>query len=88
MPARGTISVETLPGLIRLWMLDNPGPHRARDVANGLGKPADMPQAQWSHKVANALARETRAGKIVREYQQLEGWLKPVGTYRLPKDND
>ena len=86
MPARGQIDPTALPGRIRLWLLDHPGQHRARDVAEGLGVPADMRREQWSQKVANALAREVRAGKVVREEVTLPGWSVPCGVYRLPEN--
>lgn len=71
-----------LPGRIRLWLLDNPGEHRARDVAEAIQAPEGMSKAQWSQKVANALARLTREGAVVCEKRDI-GHKKPVGHYRL-----
>lgn len=85
MPRQGDINPTALPARIRLWLLDHPGSHRARDVAEGLGVPDGMARKVWSQKVANAIARETRAGKIIREEAQLPGWSVPCGVYRLPQ---
>lgn len=85
MPAAGTRDVEALPARIRLWLLDNPGQHRARDVADGLGVPSGMARAKWSQKVANALVRLTSDGSVVRDEVTPEGWKVPVGVYRLPQ---
>lgn len=71
-----------LPAAIRLWLLDHPGEHRARDVAEALPLPADMTKAQWSQKVANALSRLARNGEVIREDRDL-GYKRPVGHYRL-----
>lgn len=74
---------QALPARIRLWMLDNPGQHRARDVADGLGVPDGMERQKWSQKVANALVRLTNDGAVTREAVQPEGWKAPVGVYQL-----
>jgi hypothetical protein len=74
---------EALPARIRLWMLDHPGEHRARDIAEGLGVPAGMTRAKWSQKVANALVRLASDGSVARTEVTPEGWKVPVGVYSL-----
>ena len=82
MPAPGSIDYTALPSSIRLWLIDHPGEHRARDVAAGIKRPAELTVATWSQKVANALARMARDGSVVREYRDI-GHKKPVGMYRI-----
>lgn len=79
---RGDREAGALPAAIRLWLLDHPGEHRARDVAEALPRPADVTKAQWSQKVANALGRLARDGAVVREDKDL-GYKRAVGHYRL-----
>lgn len=79
---RGQREAGALPAAIRLWLLDHPGEHRARTVAEALPKPPELTKAQWSQKVANALGRLARDGAVIREDRDL-GYRKPVGHYRL-----
>lgn len=81
MPAPGALDYTALPASIRLWLIDHPSEHRARDVAAGITRPPELSVAQWSQKVANALSRMARDGTVVREYRDL-GFKKPVGMYR------
>ena len=84
MPARGKVDTDSIPSTIRLWMLEHPGEHRARDIAEGLGVPDGRTRAWWSQRIARALVRMNNTGKVVRHDRQLEGWKHPVGFYRLP----
>lgn len=82
MPAPGSLDYTALPASIRLWLIDHPGEHRARDVAAGITRPADMTVAKWSQKVANALSRMARDGSVTREYRDI-GHKKAVGLYSI-----
>lgn len=84
-PAPGQINPTALPARIVTWLQQNPPPggaagHRARDVANGLGLPADTTQAAWSANVGRALSRLVGEGSVVRTYADL-GYKAPVGLY-------
>lgn len=81
MPAPGQINPERLPARITSWLQKNPGQHRARDVANGLGLPEGMAQKDWSQKVGNALGRLHSQGAVAREDTPLAGSRRPVGVY-------
>ena len=81
MPKKGTTDPALLPNRIRMWLQEHPGEHRARDVANGLGRPEDVKQADWSRQVATALSREVQRGNVSRTERTLDGWTKPTGLY-------
>lgn len=84
MPAPGARVAHTLSDQVRQWLVEHPGWHRPADVAKNLPRPevlADLTRAQWSQKVANAMAREARRGTIARTEDTPPGWSKPTGFY-------
>lgn len=82
MPAPGHSNPTALPFRIRGWLADHPGAHRARDVANGLGRPEWTTQGDWSLAVARALSRLLANGSVTRQDLDI-GHKKPVGHYAL-----
>lgn len=80
MPAKGSIDTAALPAQITTWLGANPGRHRTRDVAQGLGLPEGVKPKDWTHKVGNALGRLARDGDVTRTYLDI-GHARPVGHY-------
>jgi hypothetical protein len=87
VPAKGYTDPHALPVRLVSWLRENPGEHRARDVAEGLGVPPGMTKADWTHKVGNALGRLARDGSVRREFRDL-GYKKPMGVYLIPETAD
>ena len=82
MPAPNTTA--PIAPAIRAWLAKNPGPHRPRDVAAGLGVPEGMAKQQWTQKVANEVARMWRNGELTKAQTRLPDWKVPLTTYALP----
>lgn len=73
---------------IRAWLTANPGPHRPRDIAAGLGIPPGMEKQQWTLKVANEVARLWRNGVLVKQQTRVPNWKVPLTTYALAPVQD
>ena len=80
MPAKGSTDPTSTRSRIIAWLGENPGEHRARDVAVGLGVPDGVKRADWSQKVANTLGRLAREGAVQHHYRDL-GHARPTGVY-------
>lgn len=76
MPAKDARNPAALPARIRLWLLDNPGQHRAVTIAKGLNRE--------TQPVANALGRLCREGAVTRDRVSVEGRKLPVTMFSLP----
>lgn len=69
---------------VAAWLKANPGPHRARDVADAIGVPPAVPRKDWTQRIGQILSDSTRRGNkhgIARREVQLKGWKRPVGMY-------
>lgn len=86
MPAPNT-SAPIAPA-IRAWLTTNPGPHRPRAIAAGLGIPEGMTKQQWTQKVANEVARLWRSGELTKTQTRVPDWKVPLTTYALAQQPD
>lgn len=77
MPAKDARDPNAMPARIRLWLLDNPGQHRAVTIAKALGLE--------TQPVANALGRLYRQGAVTREKVSVDGRRLPLTMFSLPQ---
>lgn len=66
MPRAKQIDPTSLRSRIRLFLLDNPGTHRPRDVAAALTRPESRTVSQWTTDVGRECSRLVKAGELER----------------------